>query len=195
MIRLSILTPAVPSRLAQLEMLTSELSRQIGDLPIEHLTLIDNKRRTVGEKRDALLRAARGEYIAFVDDDDWISEDYVSSILDAATKEPDVITFQQEATVNQTVGLICFRLGQANAQFTGIVEGSINQIPTIDRAAWHVCAWRRRLAMLSSFPASNYGEDWAYAAPLNAIAKTEVHIPRVLHYYRHSSETTEAPPP
>src|SRR5689334_10344559 len=52
---LSILTPAVPARLRQLEWLMAKIDRQIGDKPVEHLILIDNKRRTVGEKRDALL--------------------------------------------------------------------------------------------------------------------------------------------
>ena len=59
-IQLSILTPAVPKRMLQIAELCEELERQIGGQPVEHLVLIDNKRRTVGEKRDALLRAARG---------------------------------------------------------------------------------------------------------------------------------------
>ena len=80
---LSILTPAVPSRFGQIEKLMLELHRQIRDLPVEHLVLLDNKRRTVGEKRDALLRAARGEYISYVDDDDYVSNDYVFSLLAA----------------------------------------------------------------------------------------------------------------
>jgi hypothetical protein len=185
--KLSILTPAVPSRLSQLEALCSELGRQIGGSPAEHLTLIDNKRRTVGEKRDALLRAARGAYVAYVDDDDWISQDYIASLLTAIEHGPDVVTFRQVAAVNEQVAEVEFRLGRANEPFR---DGA-----TIRRAAWHVCAWRRSLAILSRFPASSYGEDWAFAAPLNAIAKTEEHIPRVLHYYKHSAATTEAPHP
>lgn len=199
--KLSILTPAVPSRFAQLQKLSHEVARQIGTgrvVPddcqwigdqVEHLMLVDNKRRTVGEKRDALLRAAHGEYVAFVDDDDFIAEDYVASLLSAMLSNPgvDVVTFRQLAAVNQQVATVEFHLGHANEPF---VHGT-----TVRRAAWHVCAWRRSLAILSSFPASNYGEDWAFAAPLNKIAKTEAHIPRTLHYYRHSSTTTEAPPP
>jgi glycosyltransferase involved in cell wall biosynthesis len=185
---LSILTPAVPSRMAQLAKLCDELARQIGGLAVEHLTLLDNKRRTVGEKRDALLRAARGAYVAFVDDDDWISRDYVAELVKAAQEGPDVITFRQHATVNETQGIITFGLGNPNEPFSSSTK--------ILRNAWHVCAWRRTLAIQSRFPASNYGEDWAFAAPLCALpGLREVHIPKVLHYYRHSSETTEAPPP
>ena len=185
---LSVLTPAVPSRMAQLGKLCDELARQIGRLAVEHLTLLDNKRRSVGEKRDALLRAARGAYVAFVDDDDWISPDYVAELVKAAREGPDVITFNQHCTVNAVKFEVQFKLGNPNE--------APNGVGTIKRNAWHVCAWRRTLAIQSRFPASNYGEDWAFAAPLCALpGLREVHIPKVLHYYRHSSETTEAPPP
>jgi len=185
---LSILTPAVPSRMAQLGNLCDELARQIGGLAVEHLTLLDNKRRTVGEKRDALLRAARGAYVAFVDDDDWIAPDYVAELLKAAKEGPDVITFRQQATVNDDMAEVEFRLGSPNEPFQPGIW--------IKRNAWHVCAWRRTLAIQSRFPANSFGEDWAFAAPLCAIpGLREVHISKLLHYYRHSSETTEAPPP
>lgn len=116
---LSILTPAVPSRLDQLATLCDEIARQIGDQPVEHLVLLDNKKRTVGEKRDALLRMARGQYVAFVDDDDDISRDYVSRILTAAETRPDVITFKQHAKVNEDEAIIEFKLGNPNAPFVG----------------------------------------------------------------------------
>ena len=184
---LSILTPAVPSRMAQLAKLCDELARQIGGLAVEHLTLLDNKRRTVGEKRDALLRAARGAYVAFVDDDDWISPDYVAELVKAAKEGPDVITFNQHCTVNATQFEVQFKLGNPNE--------APNGTGTIKRNAWHVCAWRRTLAIQSRFPANSFGEDWAFAEPLCRIAKTEIHIQKVLHFYRHSAETTEAPAP
>lgn len=187
---LSILTPAVPSRREQLRVLHDELTRQIGEQQVELLAFLDNKRRSVGAKRDALLRAARGDYIAFVDDDDFVSEDYVASILEAVRTEPspDVVTFLQRATVNGQSGIVEFRLGNPNEEFK---PGEVTR-----RNAWHVCAWRRSLAILSSFPDSSYGEDWQFASRLCALRDLKsVHIPRVLHHYQHSSDSTEAPPP
>jgi hypothetical protein len=188
---LSILTPAVPSRLEQLGKLCAFLHEQIGELPVEHLVFLDNKRRTVGEKRDALLRAARGDYVAFLDDDDGVAGNYVRAIISATRTgpdRPDVITFLQESTVEGLKSTIEFRLGNPNEPFK---PGDMTK-----RNAWHVCAWRRELAILSHFPPINYGEDWAYAARLCAIAGlTEAHIPRVLHFYNHSRKTTEAPVP
>ncbi len=185
---LSILTPAIPARLGQLEALCAKLSAQIGNHPVEHLCLLDNRKRSVGAKRDALLRAARGKYVAFVDDDDDVAGNYVSELLGVAVSDPDVITFRQEATVNGAVGEIEFRLGSPNEPFAA---GGVTR-----RNAWHVCAWRRSLAMLSNFPDNSYGEDWAYAAPLCALSGLgEVHVPEVLHFYRHAAATTAAPAP
>lgn len=183
--KFSILTPAVPSRLEQLAKLTAELSRQIGDLPVEHLILMDNQKRTIGEKRDALLRAAQGDYLSFVDDDDWIDIHYVQHILGAIESEPDVVTFKQQASINGEIGEIEFGLGNPNEAFM--------PNKTVKRNAWHVCAWRRSLAILSTFPPVNYGEDWQFAERLCGLSGLKsVHIPQVLHWYVYSDSTTLA---
>lgn len=187
---LSILTPSVPSRLYswQLANLSKTLAQQIGERPVEHLILLDNKRRTIGGKRDALLRAARGEYVAFVDDDDFVYDQYVDKLLAAAVSRPDVITFNQWAVINGLGGQVEFRLGHPNDPWNP--EGITR------RNAWHVCAWRRALAIQSHFPDNSYGEDWGFAARLCALpGLREVHIPEILHRYEHTTAGTEAPPP
>ena len=185
---LSILTPALPSRWGPLQQLCAKLAGQIGSGPVEHLVLLDNKRRTVGEKRDALLRAARGQYVAYVDDDDDVTDRYVPALLQAAASGPDVITFEQRVTYNGQTGVVHFGLGNPNEPFQ---PGRITK-----RNAWHSCAWRRQLAILSCFPAVNYGEDWAFASLLCQLAGLRAaHIPEILHHYQHDSRTTEAPPP
>ena len=182
---LSILTPSVPSRLDRLQRLIDEVQRQVGDLPVEHLVLIDNKRRTIGEKRQALLDIAIGDYVAFVDDDDWIRPQYVQRILEASASNPSVITFRQLATFDGVAGEIIFGLGCANEEWAA---GEARK-----RAAWHVCAWHRGLARQSTFPAINYGEDWAWAEPLNRkFTSDEVHVPLVLHEYHFRTNVTEA---
>lgn len=187
-IALSILTPAIPERLDQLRALMAELEMQIGEQPVEHLVLMDNRRRTIGEKRDALLRAARGDFLAFVDDDDSVTSDYVESIVQAIRTEPEphVITFQQQSIINGQTGLVEFKLGNPNEAFKPGAD-------PIRRNAWHVCAWRRALAILSGFPANNYGEDWSFASKLCSLKNLrEVHIPKILHRYVYSDQTTLA---
>jgi glycosyltransferase involved in cell wall biosynthesis len=196
-ILLSILTASIPERSGQRAILTERIAQQIGDLPVEHLSFIDNRRRSIGAKRDALLRIARGTFIAYVDDDDTVSPDYVASLVDAIkiaitttaspTEQVDVITFAQFARVDEAHAKIVFGLRQQNQPFVPNTE--------VQRAAWHVCAWRRSVAILSHFPESNYGEDWAFAEPLNRIARASIHLDKVLHYYRFNSATTAAPYP
>lgn len=186
---LSILTPAIPERMRQLTALCAEVENQIGSLPVEHLVLMDNRKRSVGLKRDALLRSARGDFVAFLDDDDWIADDYVHELVHFCKKGlADVITFRQVATIDGVAGQIDFHLGNPNEEFqpNGIAK----------RNAWHVCAWSRHLAICSSFPDLNYGEDWAYASKLCALPNLrESHIPKVLHFYRFDSGQSRAPAP
>lgn len=185
---LSILTPSIPSRMDRLQRLMDELQRQIGDLPVEHLVLIDNKRRTVGEKREALLHAAKGDYIAFVDDDDWVRGNYVHALIQMLGEPapPDVVTFQQHAYFEGVRHDIRFKHGHENE--------APRTFEMATRGAWHVCCWRRSIALLSHFPSTNYGEDWAWAEPLNKLPLVEHHIPAVLHEYHYRSDVSEAQP-
>jgi hypothetical protein len=190
---LSILTPAIPERIEQLAVLRSLIEGQQTALPagsIEWLVFCDTRgARTVGEKRDELVRMARGQYVAFVDDDDRISDDYCEWVIEAITESPtaDVITFRQHVTWNGLTGEVRFSLGAQNHPFTPNTE-------TL-RAPWHVCAFRSALAKAHHFPPTNYGEDWEWARHVGADCKTETHVPRVLHFYRHDQTTTAAPAP
>jgi glycosyltransferase involved in cell wall biosynthesis len=186
-LKLSILTPTLASRLGKSQALFDELQRQIGDKPVEHLGLLNNRKSTVGKVRDTLLRAAQGDYVAFVDDDDWVMPDYVDSILAAMETNPDVISFRQLAIVNGVQGEVEFKMTNKNTAWQpGVLT---------PRKPWHICAWRRTIAILSHFPNGNYAEDLAFCVPLWKLPNIrDVHIPRVLHEYRFSSATTTCPP-
>ena len=153
------------------------------------------RRRARGQEQRRDI--ARGTFVAYVDDDDTVSPDYVASLVAvikiattstaSPTDQVDVITFEQFARVDDAHAKIVFGLRQQNQPFVPDTE--------VQRAAWHVCAWRRSVAILSHFPESNYGEDWAFAEPLNRIARASIHLDKVLHYYRFNSATTAAPYP
>ena len=64
---LSILTPACWNRVEQGRALHEKLIHQPGFSQIEHLVLYDNRARSIGMKRQALLESARGDFIAFGD--------------------------------------------------------------------------------------------------------------------------------
>lgn len=184
--KLSILTPTIPERDTQVSILTEKLRKQIGNLPVEHLVFQDNRRRSIGAKRQALVDIARGEYIAFVDDDDDVSGDYVTAILEAIRSKPDVVTFRQRAIYNDMETIVEFGINNQDCFF---VIGGITL-----RAPWHVCAWRRAAVVGCQFAEKNFGEDKAWCLQARKRAKTAVHIPRILHTYRHDDRTTTAPP-
>ena len=116
-IALSILTPTIPSRKEQLSKLSEKIAKQSNDLAVEHLSFADNRTRTIGAKRQSLLDIARGEYIAFVDDDDDIEPDYVSEILLAIKQGPDVITFEQNSYYNGAFSKVVFGLNNRDEPF------------------------------------------------------------------------------
>jgi len=184
--QLSILTPTIPERrMGNLMILQSRIAAQIQELPVEHLTLCDNKRRSIGEKRQSLVDIACGEYIAFVDDDDDITDDYVSSLLNAIETGADVITFRQRAIYNGLESEVVFGINNTDQPFT---PGGITL-----RAPWHVCAWKRERITECVFGFTNYGEDAIWAHQARQQIRTGHHIDRVLHTYRHDAATTAAP--
>jgi glycosyltransferase involved in cell wall biosynthesis len=193
---LSILTPAIPERLPKLQRLALLLEPQLRQFPhsVEWLSFVDPRGcRTIGEKRDDLVQLARGQFVAFVDDDDLVQPTYVASLVQAlsvvvADNEPvDVITFRQEAIIERHRSEVRFNLRAGNEAFN---PGGVTQ-----RAAWHVCAWRSSLAKRFHFEASNYGEDWSWARHLNLDARGEIHIPEILHTYIFDSAISAAPAP
>ena len=184
---LSILTPTIPGREKQLYALQQKIEEQIGGQAVEHLILSDNRKRSIGAKRQALLDIARGQYIAFVDDDDDIADGYVAELLKATVSSADVITFLQGATYNGQQSVVDFQLGQGDH---GFAPGGIT-----NRDAWHVNAWRRSRVSYCQFGESNYGEDLTWCQQARRMAETTVHIPKILHFYRHDAATTAAPEP
>lgn len=162
----------------------NELSRQRVD-GVELLKCIDGGEETSGVKRQRLVDAARGEYVAFVDDDDEISPDYVASILSAIESKPDVVTFRLAWTAD----------GVDRGQWTFGLWGDGGRMPNGTRkmAANHLCAWRRDIAQQVAWcPRLGYGDDQLWYKPLHAagIAHRAELVDRVLYRYRFVSATT-----
>lgn len=183
--KLSILTPTIPSREKQVKALSRKLENQIGEFQVEHLVLSDNRKRSIGEKRQSLVDIAIGEYIAFCDDDDNVSDDYVAELLKAIETKADVITFNQKAIYNKLESEVHFGIKNQDGQFNA---GGITL-----RAPWHICAWNRQKVKGCVFGFSNYGEDLVWCHQARKRIKTGHHINKVLHTYIHDAATTAAP--
>lgn len=185
----SILLLGIPERIEKLKVLVNKLNSQISnqslDKKIEVLALIDNKHRSVGSKRQALLDIAKGKFVAFIDDDDDISENYISEISKAILDNGnvDVITFNQLTRINNDPETpILFSLSYDNEEY---YPGR----PT-KRKPFHMCVWNTKITKTVKFPDVSKTEDWCWVENLCKIAKTEYKIDKFLHYYIFNTDTT-----
>lgn len=181
---LSILIPTVPERREQFGRLFDKINSQSVGKAVEILSFCDNRRRSIGLKRQALLDAAAGRYSAFVDDDDNVSDEYIAELYNAAKSSVHVISFRQDASWNGAKSEVQFSIQNEDEEFN---PGGITK-----RFPWHSCAWRTDVARRAVFSDKNWGEDHDWVCQLKPLQLVEAHIPRVLHHYCHTDAASLA---
>jgi glycosyltransferase involved in cell wall biosynthesis len=179
--KLSILICSLPERAHHLANMLSLITHQIKD-GVEFI--VDNRPRHIptGVKRNDLMAQAKGEWVCFVDDDDYISPDYVEEILKALESNPDVVTFKGWMTTNGISHVDwCIKLGEKYEART-----DPDGITRYYRFPNHLCPMRKSIATVHTFPAIWQGEDYAWAKKIHdfGMLKTEVHIDKKLYHYR-----------
>ena len=187
--KLSILIPSVPSRRKfYLDRLLDELDKQIENRnDIEVLVFYENKKRSLGEKRTDLLNLAKGEFTVFIDDDDRITEDYISSIMEAIENNPNVdcIVYDTICTINGGVPIHC-KYG---------IELAYNHNAT-GNGYWtgkpaHTMVYSSRISKKHNFINSNYGEDVDWVLRACKEIETQHRIDKVLYYYDFNNTISE----
>lgn len=130
---------------------------------------------SIGEKRNNLLKRAKGDYVCFIDDDDMVPDYYVEEILKAIETGPDCVGFNG-AIVSQEGkrDLVSYRMG----------------ITKVDRdGQWfragigHLSPVKREIALSAMFPEVNSAEDVEYAKLIQPKLKTQVVIDRFMYFY------------
>lgn len=189
--KLSILVPSVSERRNTfLPKCLDMLYGQLESLPIEQqktvevLFLIDSKERMLGSKRNNLIDIAQGEYISFVDDDDRIEPDYISSLLTGIESNPDVITFLASVSLNGEPAKIC--------HYSNKYAKDYNTNDTYHRLPNHICCVKKEIALKVPFLNIKNGEDSAYSKQLKANLRTQHEINRILYHYDYNEKTTVA---
>lgn len=182
---LSILICSITSRRYQAIMLYERIIDMVGDKEIEVLMLTDNKKRTIGEKREALKNISNGKYFMFIDDDDDLFS--VDEIYEACQQDVDVITFKVRAR-NPDGSTYIVTCGLGNEVEHKTKDG---RYLDIKRPPFMQSAWSEKYKTVR-YPKLNYAEDWGWLQPVLEDAKTQVFIDMVLAAYNFDPKVTEA---
>ena len=174
--QLSILICHLKNRGEIFKILHEKLTKQITTPgSVEIIVAEDNGDISIGAKRNKLLSWAIGDYVAFVDDDDDVSDDYVSSILSAVVTSPDCVGI--EGILKSNFGDMLFR---HSIQFQGWYTG----VDAFYRTPNHLNPVKRGIAQSIIFPDIQFGEDQRYSDYLQKMLKTEIYIGHPIYFYR-----------
>lgn len=178
---LSILMPALEFRPwdRMLDMLRQQA--EAFDAAVEILHELDCGEQTSGIKRQLLIERAKGRYVAYVDDDDEVAEDYIAQLVHGCRTGVDVVTFCLGMTRN----------GQRREQWQfGLYRN--NRVAGL-MCVNHLCAWRRDIASRVAWcPALGYADDQVWFQPLFAagLVTSQYHVQKVLYHYLYSDAET-----
>ena len=150
---------------------------------IEILWLGDNKKRSVGRKRNDLVNIAQGEYVVFVDDDDTIAQTYVEDIYDSLDGS-DVIVFDVMYSLNSTKM-------KKRVIYDYRFSADRNANSAYYRMPNHIMCWKRELMLQAPFMDISLGEDADFAKRINKLATSQRRIDKILYWYDFNQYTTE----
>lgn len=176
----TILVPTLGQRRELLRQMLDGLMPQVDAHPgVDVLAYWDNGEASLAEKKQALLEAARGEYISFVDDDDTVSDDYVSAIVEALRARPDYVGLKLQVYENGRP----FVLSHHSLRHGGWINPGR---PYYRRDITCANPMRTDIARTARFDTERgRAEDvpWVTQLRNGGLLKTEVFIDRVLYHY------------
>lgn len=184
----TILVPTLSERRALFERLMSTLLPQAE--AYGHRVLVtawlNDGTPSLPEIRQTLVETAATDYVCFVDDDDLVTDDYVSDIMTALDARPDYVGFQVQ----------CYSDGVPTAvAYHGLSNGRWRNTPgRYFRDISHINPIRTDIARKVTFRRTKAGgaEDRAWADQLRRtkLLRSEVVIDRILYHYLYSTSTT-----
>lgn len=148
---------------------------------VEVIILVDEKQNTIGYKRNELLKYASGEYVAFVDVDDRINENYFSLLLAAIETKPDCCSLNGIITTD----------GCNPKYFTHSLryKNWYEESNIYYRPPNHLNCIKSSIAKAFIFPNLSNGEDkdWSMQIAESGLLKTEYEIQETIYFYDYIS--------
>lgn len=184
---ISILICSINERAGMLSSLLTNLEEQIKRMDdcfsnAEVWVSLDEKgQHTTGAKRNALVQAALGKYICFIDDDDEVSDNYVIEIVKACEGNPDAVSIN--GTMTEDGILRTWNISRHNRDYTGRKDGRVHYW----RHTNHLAPVRRSIALQCPFPNVSWEEDSAYSKALmnSRLLRVESVIMEPLYHYKY----------
>jgi glycosyltransferase involved in cell wall biosynthesis len=179
---LSILICTLPKRIETFTTLHKFLKRQLYGLEDywRHVEILVNDRPdiTTGAKRNLLLEEAKGEFVVFIDDDDWVSDLYIYHILRAIVSNPSVDCIGINGWITENGG------PPKKWFISKDYQRWFEQDNIFYRTPNHISPVRRSIALNAKFPDVSFSEDAAYSQLILPHLSTEIKIEPELYYYR-----------
>ena len=189
--KLSILICTLPEPFRDgnfLKDISKNLTLQVMGRSVQILYLGDNKSMTVGEKRNHLMNIAKGQRIAFVDDDDQVTDNYIDKLLEYCELDYDCVGIGVKFTKDGQGESIYDYSFSKNINFRDPKRGGVR---IYGRMPNHLCLWKKEIAMRCKFPDMNIGEDhiWAEDQILKGYSffKTE----EIIYHYDFRPDNTQ----
>lgn len=151
---------------------------------LSHFVFIEQENQGQSVARNVALKKAIGEYIAFLDSDDVLTEDYFMQLI-PILNGIDIVQFKSKRFTDSTSCLISFNVGLEKEP--GIYENSRDlMIDIFNQSAWFpwLNVYKASLFQEIEFPKGVYYEDAAIIPEIFLKAKTIYFLDSVLYLYR-----------
>ncbi len=186
--RLSILIPTLEERIISLKELTDQLYKQIGESKeVEILINSDNRQKSIGQKRNELLKQAKGDYIVFIDDDDRVPSYYIEEIFTAIKDDPDCVGINGVLIVDNNPDRTETFEHKLDNPYTTITQGG-HKVHL--RYPNHLNPIKRENIEGIYFQEINFGEDakWATEIRDKKCLTSTYNIGKDMYYYLYNSK-------
>lgn len=182
--KLTICIATINSRKAKFDHLVKYLNETKID-EVEIISICDNKEMNIGYKRNLLLQQAKGEYVAFIDDDDMVPNNYFTKIFEGINKDVDCIGFLVRLTGWASYPIICSLSNQWGGWYSDVAGFKYVRCPN------HLSPMKREIALEIGYPNDKRtGEDADFSLRLKAsgLIKSEHMINEVMYEYQFKNE-------
>lgn len=154
----------------------TDLMKQTRGHDVNVITLMDDAKIPLHEKRNILMSISTAEFISFVDDDDRVPSDFVSTILDSLDTVIDYVGFEVRHYHKGVITKPVYH-SLEHQEWYSDEEGYYRNIS-------HLNPIRREIAIQFPFTVP-FGEDkdWAERVYASGLVKTQRYIDREMYYY------------